>query len=333
MAYVTGTSANAQAFILRLHEIITSDATVVAEGSEWSVAWGVAPPNDPEASADIIYQGLGNDSQNIYVGVQYRISSSLGVGRLYFNGFQGVNSLGVDYGTSHNNMSPYRAISFPMDTAITYYISVNKRRITGVLLFNGVYQTFYVGFGLPMADVGEYPLPYVIAASQWSSSYSYTSSDTKYNRSFWAPTLDTSTSAYSLMVVMNPANEWRSIFNSQSPESDLIYPFQTEGTLNRIYQDAYNLYFYSVIGDGIYNLGIREVMDRTINTDGGPLLERTYIAERLSLNDFNLLFSLEGWSAVYGSVNPLDIITADTIDHLAIPSINDSTLFAAMEMR
>ena len=129
------------------------------------------------ANHELILQGEGlSGTEEIFVGFQcyqnitsdyYNINCGVFVGYVAENSFSSQPG-GKYYSTpGHNN-------------SITYFISCNPQRITGGLrVGTPVYETFYVGKGMPYFRPGEYPSFLICAAMANSGSSARFSSTTQ----------------------------------------------------------------------------------------------------------------------------------------------------------
>lgn len=123
---------------------------------------------------EIILEGEGSGSDEIYVGWRSFFDSGSGARNLCLNGFTGFSSAlsyedqpGRSPGLDTASGAPDLGGAYVLltNSTVTWWISVTPRRIVGVAKTGTCYSSFYLGFLNPFATGGEWPYPLFICGT------------------------------------------------------------------------------------------------------------------------------------------------------------------------
>lgn len=177
MAWETGSVTNYDDLLDKLKTFLTTDATLVAAGQNWTVM------KDEIITDRYIYfrgPGLaGNDE--IHVNIRRFFSAAGGV---YNWEFQGATSYdgGLDYANQPgSNQTCFYCLS---NGVMNYWFFANGRRFIVITKIGTVFVSAYAGFIMPYALPSEYPYPMFIGATSYLESRSYSEPD-YYTSAFW----------------------------------------------------------------------------------------------------------------------------------------------------
>lgn len=123
---------------------------------------------------EVILEGEGSGSDEIYVGYRSFFDSGSGARNLCLNGFTGFSSAlsyedqpgrspGLDTAASGGDLGG--AYVLLTSSTVTWWISVTPRRIIGVAKTGTCYSSFHLGFLNPFATGGEWPYPLFICGT------------------------------------------------------------------------------------------------------------------------------------------------------------------------
>lgn len=163
-ASITGTATNAADLVSILETFLTTNATLVAAGENWTQVWTIG--TGPYAG-DKVLKGPGlAGTDNIYVGFRATSDSVNNLYKLYFNGMQALLAGSAGGITDHANCSKMVAIYLDSNP-FEYWITASGRRfIVSVQLAGTVFNMAYCGFFLPYAAPSQYPTPLFIGGSR-----------------------------------------------------------------------------------------------------------------------------------------------------------------------
>jgi hypothetical protein len=183
------------------------------------------------AEREIILEGEGSGSDEIYVGYRSFFDASSGARNLCVNGFTGF-SAGLTYETQPGRSPGLDTASSGGDlggcyvlltnSTVTWWISVSPRRIVGVARTGTCYSSFYMGFLNPFATGGEWPYPICVGATT-SERFRLSSSSAISSSGIADPVRD-STADVGPMLVRTADGQWNTVYNSTdgSPRSQHV---------------------------------------------------------------------------------------------------------------
>lgn len=160
--YVTATVANLDALFTALVNQLTTNATLVGLGQQWSNVW-TAPGGSANPSAVVLRGPGASGTDNIYVGMQKVSVPGEGRYEIQFCGMTGVNA-GANVLSDHINTSPLVRL-FSDVVAQTYWLVASGRRFFIQTKISTVYSQAYCGFILPYALPASYPYPLFVGGS------------------------------------------------------------------------------------------------------------------------------------------------------------------------
>lgn len=155
MVTVTGTATDAQDLYDQLIAFLTTDATLVGAGEEWTIPWSGLSPYDN----DYVVMGPGlSGTDEIYVGMRLYSDTVADEHWIEFRGMTGIIGTGLTY-DDHINVQPRPSRMFLDNSTMDYWFIANGRRFMVVLKISTVFESCYCGFFLPFGTPGEYPYP------------------------------------------------------------------------------------------------------------------------------------------------------------------------------
>lgn len=161
MVTVTGTATDAQDLYDQLIAFLTTDATLVGDGEEWTIGWSGASPYDNDYV--LVGPGLAGTDE-IHVGMRLYSDVPADNHWIEFRGMTGVIGTGLTY-DDHVNVQPYGSRLFVDNDTMDYWFIANGRRFMVVLKISTVFEACYCGFFLPFGTPGEYPYPMFCGAA------------------------------------------------------------------------------------------------------------------------------------------------------------------------
>lgn len=177
MAETHGTVTNWSDLLTALHAFITG--TPATPGCDWTEAMVKRDCINPTASGckEVVYQNTGlSDDTTITIGIR-EYSGSLRQGwtlNVYpvwltgqdWNGNSSSTLFDV-YSTTYNGYMEHPCVPLLPDN-MSYWFTSNKQRIMGIIKTGSTYQTFYLGFGIPMGPPTAYPMPLAAIGSGYN---------------------------------------------------------------------------------------------------------------------------------------------------------------------
>jgi len=179
-ASVTGTATDFDDLFAQFRTFITSNATLVGAGEDWTENKYVATADAKELYLE--GPGLGG-LDNIFVNLRQTVDIPTGYWNLGFRGaesFDGGLAFELQPNASNETFSPV------WDNATPYWFVADGRRFIIMLNVNGSFMGCYCGLFLPYATSGEYPYPMYIAANTATETTLASSTSTEL-RAFWEP--------------------------------------------------------------------------------------------------------------------------------------------------
>lgn len=177
MSIVTGTSADYKTLLADFITFLTTDASLVSGGQQWSVLRTVTSGGHN----DHLLRGPGlSGGDQIHIKLK---SAESGTNYGWeCNGFVSYNS--VLSNDAQPGISPPCGMAL-RDTSMPYWFLANGRRFMVIAKVSTYYMSLYGGFILPWATPAEYPYPLFIGASHASAVGSNYTTATQNVGSFW----------------------------------------------------------------------------------------------------------------------------------------------------
>lgn len=169
MAFASGTATNYLDLLNELRDFLTTNATLVGAGEEWTQISGSV--GTLTAADEIVLQGPGTSgTDEILVGIRSNVS----VGGDYFNlSFSGFTTWvpGTPFADQVN--STHNHVMNLWDQPMPYWFVANGRRFIVVVRVASVYMSAYCGFLLPYVLPTLWPYPLFIGASSRQPTWRY----------------------------------------------------------------------------------------------------------------------------------------------------------------
>lgn len=306
MAYATGTASDFADLYNKLRDFLTADATLVADGEEWTQ---IAGPGGVLTSADeIILQGPGTSgTDEILVGIKPITS----VASDYYNlGFYGL----VSYNPALGGITAQVGESLPRtllawNSPMTYWFVANGRRFIVVIKVASTYHMAYCGFILPYMIPTLWPYPLYIAGSSGNSTFRYSQTGEQVRNPFSPGRLTA--------CLCMPDGRFFEVWNN----------YDVAGGVNDGSGNSWQDFTRGVAPWFTDTAQQRELLD-----GGYPLLPAEIVATNPHTAQYG---ALEGVYRVSGFSNAAEnIVTVGGVDHLVVPNVYrvDWSNFAAIRL-
>ncbi len=269
MATATGTATDYLDFWNKLIAFLTTNATLVAAGQQWSVAW-TAPVGAPN-STDIVLKGPGmSGSDEVFVGLRLETDVVGDRFTIFMTGMTGVLAGATEY-DQHVNCTPYSVRFFLGSIPMGYWFVANGRRFVAVAKISTVYQVMYGGLALPYSMPENYPYPMFIGGMTAEGSPSADWRSVSADHSCFVRSKYSSISYQPSAWLLGPDGLWLRATS---------YGSTTEGNI-ALAPDNFGTEDYGM-GDGTFgntNYGYKEFKDRIVQAYGGnfPLYPITLV--------------------------------------------------------
>jgi hypothetical protein len=169
MAYSGGTATNYLDLLNKLRDFLTTNATLVGAGEEWTQISGNV--GTLTASDEIVLQGPGTSgTDEILVGIRSNVSGGSDIYNMRFSGFTTWNPA-LAFASQVNATHDY-CINL-WDDPMPYWFVANGRRFIVVVRVAGVYMSAYCGFILPYVLPTVWPYPLFIGACSRQPTWRY----------------------------------------------------------------------------------------------------------------------------------------------------------------
>jgi hypothetical protein len=169
MAYSGGTATNYLDLLNKLRDFLTTNATLVGAGEEWTQISGNV--GTLTASDEIVLQGPGTSgTDEILVGIRSNVSVGSDIYNMRFSGFTTWNPA-LAFASQVNSTHDY-CINL-WDDPMPYWFVANGRRFIVVVRVAGVYMSAYCGFILPYVLPTVWPYPLFIGACSRQITWRY----------------------------------------------------------------------------------------------------------------------------------------------------------------
>jgi len=181
MSWHTGTSTD-------IHDLLVDLRTHINAHADWTQDYSALAVVDAQNDDYIAHSTgvTGNDAP--YIGIRtYQDSTTTNYG-LEISGGTGYDSGGASFGLKLTGISPgrwdestdaLRAGSYvPIyNSSMPYWLSVDTRRVCGVIKVDTTYHCFYIGLLDTFADANAYPFPMYVAGSSPRFDVAYNGTD------------------------------------------------------------------------------------------------------------------------------------------------------------
>lgn len=306
MAVLQSTATSTLDLVKQLVTFLT-DPGKMGSDSQWTL---LRPATINAITDEIILKGVGDGSDEIYIGIKVQKSTSnSGQNDVVLNGYAGYDE-GLGWreqpGAIPHTLLP--CIPLSSDARTNFWVTANSSRFVVVVQLSTQYESAYVGFLKPVAVERQYPYPLAIGGS-YIEGKSWTSS-TPGHSCFVNPGSDnySGIGGYTTLATDNtlenttslrlrrPDGTWRSALNKSAGDSSLkfeklcVWPQNTEPTNVLTVLDTsltienvimfpillYENFPPGVVGqfDGVYFIGNREDLSSkdTLIHDGKPYM-------------------------------------------------------------
>lgn len=169
MSWHTGTSTD-------IHDLLVDLRGHINGHADWTQDYSALAVNDANNDDYIAHSTgvTGNDAP--YIGIRTYFDSTASVYGLEISGGTGYNSGGASFGLKLTGISPGRydestdalraGAYVPIyNSSMPYWLSVDTRRVCGVIQVDTTYHAFYIGLLDTFADANAYPFPMYVAGS------------------------------------------------------------------------------------------------------------------------------------------------------------------------
>jgi hypothetical protein len=252
-------------------ELVKGVVTFLTTAANFEVGknWTLLAPASIDAITEdtgIILKGVGDGSDEIYVGMKIAVSGTNV--NILLNGYAGYDP-GLSWFEQPGGITLAKVPAIPLvaDTYMTYWLTANSRRFVLVVELSTQYECGYLGLMQPIAIEKQYPYPLVVAGSGYDGLF-WTDTSTNHS-AFTCPGTGTSTS----LAIRRPDGTWR--YGKNETLGDLcvwptnVSPIKTLTvlddtlTLENVIMYPFYLYENNPVGmigqlDGVYWIGNRE---------------------------------------------------------------------------
>lgn len=210
MAYETGTASNYRDLLDKLRLFLTTNASLVADGQEWTQMRWVTTSNTQE----LILKGPGLAGlDEIYVGISSDENTSSDWFNWHMNGYGGFDNAQTFFtqpGSFSYLVSQLYCLNL-WNSSTPYWFVANGRRFIVVARVNTYYFIAYMGLGVPYATPEQYPYPNILLGNAQS-----------YYNSRWSAVPNGRSVAVFRGAVWQYASKWPSSFQLR-PTEDPVY--------------------------------------------------------------------------------------------------------------
>jgi hypothetical protein len=308
-AWVTGTATDDQDLFAKLVTFLTTNATLVTAGENWTEVWDHASGDE----GGIVLEGPGlAGTDQIYVGLRLLRDVPADAYAIECAGMTGYQAAAVEL-EDHVNVSTHMVRCFADSGSITYWFIASGRRFVVLTKITTVFSALYAGWFLPFGLPVEYPYPMFIGGAAGgytggSSSPESWRDDVAGHSLFPWPSIDTFTGYLykSSAHVLDAAGNWLELGNTGEVVDGTVGPVFTRG--NR----------YSTSGDTGAGFNPYEVFLQITDPYGGGKVIRPITLHHTQAG--NQTFGvLDGVFRCQGvGIGAEDKITVGGIDHLVI---------------
>lgn len=223
MSTQTGTATSYLDLLSKLRTFLTTDATLVAAGQNWTELATNSTPYVPVSNNGVTTSdtvdfetylkapGLSG-SESIYINIRAYHNTASDYYNWEMRGAQGYNatsSFWTQPGTSSG------AYVYLWNSSIPYWFIANGQRVIVIAKISTVYESLYLGKFLPYGTPGQYPYPVAVGGSGADADRRF-SDTSRAHSAFFDPVN---------MQVCRPDNSWEIFQNWNSSGSFNISPF------------------------------------------------------------------------------------------------------------
>jgi len=159
-------NSSASSPLALLQGVVTFLTTAANFGA--GLAWVLVSPASVSAiTTECILKGVGDGSDEIYVGMQL-VTSTTGQVDIVLNGYAGYDA-GLGWREQPGAITVSKLPTLPLvsDTYMTYWLSATPSRFILVVELSTQYEAMYLGLMEPVAIENQYPYPLVVAGSYY----------------------------------------------------------------------------------------------------------------------------------------------------------------------
>ena len=202
MAWETGSATDEDDLLDKLITFLTTDATLVGLGQEWTVM----KDEEPASDRFVYFRGpglAGNDQ--IHVNIRRYYSAAGGSYNWEIRGatsYDGGLAFDAQPNTSHES---FFALS---PGTMTYWFFANGRRFIVIAKIGTVFTSMYGGFFLPYALPSEYPYPMFIGATSYLEYINYSTAGILTSASWKMGYMPSITTPQSGVKIRTPGGYW-----------------------------------------------------------------------------------------------------------------------------
>ena len=208
-AYATGTATDAADLFSKLDTFLRTDATLVSESENWSVAV-------THSSTEKVYNGPGlAGTDDVLIGLKLVSRPSPDEYEIQMVGMTGTLG-GAGGFDQHVNTTPQHVRMFVDSGSMTYWFIASGRRFVVIVKISTVFQAMYGGFFLPYAAPTDYPYPLFVggSAGQYNGAAGPTSwrsvdaGHAQFPCSYYDDSVSTSSQRYPSALMLSPQGDW-----------------------------------------------------------------------------------------------------------------------------
>lgn len=262
MAVLTGTATTVTQLLQDITAFLIDPANFPGTN-----AWELVSPGVLDASTvEVILKGVGDGSDEIYVGMQLQ-SQGADQENILLNGFAGYDP-GLQWYEQPGAISLSKLPCVPLakDTLMTYWLAANTQRFMFQVEMSNQYEGAYLGFMNPIAIERQYPYPLVIGGSAYEGMPWANHGEA--HSLYINPVLS---SGVSSLCIRRPDGDWRyggnnlSVWPTDTAPADTFTIYKKSGDTNPMEDNMLYpviLYETNPVGmlgelDGIYWVGNR----------------------------------------------------------------------------
>lgn len=222
MSTQTGTATSYLDLLNKLRTFLTTDATLVAAGQNWTeLATNSTPYSSGQDTVDfetyLKAPGLSG-TEAIYINIRAFHYTASDYYNWELRGAQGYNA--ANQFTAQPGISQGSFV-YLWNQSIPYWFIANGQRVIVIAKVSTVYESLYLGKFLPYGTPGQYPYPVIVSGSGYDGDRRF--SDTSdYHHAFFDPVS---------MYVCDPANAWQPFQNYtqngyfNNPPYNVLWPY------------------------------------------------------------------------------------------------------------
>lgn len=309
-AFVSGTATDHNDLWTKLITFLTTDATLLAAGEEWSAVWTHASG----ATSGVVLQGPGlSAGDEVLVGLKLVERPTPDEYEIQILGMTGVLPAATTF-DGHVNVTPNKVLMFIDSNPMDYWFVANGRRFMAVVKISTVFEAMYAGLFLPYAPPTSYSYPLFIGGSAGElhadgGATSWRSTDSNHHHFPYANVQIGGTDRNPGAWMLSPQGEWLICFTSGAGGNVAIGP----------------TYFFGGLGitqtSGVSALGYGSIRERLQAGFAGefPLTPLTLVQDSPDDQTYGVL---DGAYHVPGHGNSSEnLVTIGGVNHLTVQDV------------